>query len=314
MIYISWDKKNCNEHLARSPFINNNKQEDYWNNTSVCCHFLLRGGNETKRWNFWTTEIRLSKHSTGCVSAGGLWEPALESHHKPSCSSGRPLLSEARGGMSTGMWETTPSVRRILKNTFQKSTTQSAFWLKSHVVSLEVWHVLNRLLLWSEGLGTWKSTPVVTWQLLNIASILKTSLIYYVPVPQWTLSLKNKNRINEYTAKRVNKGKKPQHLLVLFRSTPCNGWSPTYSKKTKWWIRLLYRKITKLIQLLKWQHLSCLLKLLMMDAWQPLKGEEINSIAFTHPGTLGQSARFPAGTDLLVKVILHKFAQLPSQN
>lgn len=51
----------------------------------------------------------------------------------------------------------------------------------------------------------------------------------------------------------------------------------------------------------------------MMDARQSLKGEEINSIAFICPGTPGESARFPVGTDLLFKVILHKFAQLSPQ-
>lgn len=75
----------------------------------------------------------------------------------------------------------------------------------------------------------------------------------------------------------------------------------------------MYRRITKLIQLLKWQHLSCILKLLMMDDWHSLKGKDINSIAFLCPGALGESARFPVCTNLPFKIVLCRFALFSSQ-
>lgn len=74
----------------------------------------------------------------------------------------------------------------------------------------------------------------------------------------------------------------------------------------------MYRRITKLIQLLIRQHLSYNWKLLMMDVWHSLQGKEINSIAFICPGALGKSTHFPVCTNLLFKIILYRlfFSQI----
>lgn len=116
-------------------------------------------------------------------------------YQKPSCSSGRLLLSWDVLSMDRGAWETTVSVKRmglaakhgICKNKFQKTINGSVFQLtwclhKHHVVSLKIGNVLNYLLPGIGEPGTWKLTPCCHLANLtsfcNIASILKISHIY----------------------------------------------------------------------------------------------------------------------------------------